>query len=356
MASQIYQRYPLQNFTAYLFVFFTGNETEETDEQIYFAISHDGLSWKDLRTRGDPILTWSQGEGGVRDPYIVRGPDRVFHIIATNLSVFHRGGWQEGMATINGSTGLVVWDSTDLVHWTQPRILNVAANIPGAGMAWAPEACWDAQANQWIIFWATRARQVGSQNKSSLANELGSDTNMYYATSPDLNSLSQPVKWIDRRNGVIDTTMLLAPDGWWYRASKDGDITLERTKNPYAASYEVERTDNDQAWSYLTTVKEIFGQGRYSSGYLEGPELFMFNTRDISDPNGRSMPFGLICDQFAENKGYLLFRSSDLSSTKEKQWSLVDYANFGETTKRHGSILPITDKELDLLENTWSGD
>lgn len=79
--------------TAYLFVHFTGLEQSETDEQLYFALSRDGRHWRDLREAGFPVLTWKGGEGGVRDPHIVRDPRGGFHIVATDLSIYHRGGW-----------------------------------------------------------------------------------------------------------------------------------------------------------------------------------------------------------------------------------------------------------------------
>lgn len=129
---------------AYLFVHFIGEERNPTDEQLYFALSRDGVHWRDLRPAGSPALTWLGGEKGVRDPHIVRDPRGGFHIVATDLSIYYRGGWgpNDG-ATTNGSTGLVIWDSPDLVHWSEPRLVDVASKIPDAGMAWAPEANWD---------------------------------------------------------------------------------------------------------------------------------------------------------------------------------------------------------------------
>lgn len=69
---------------------------------------------------------------------------------------------------------------------------------------------------------------------------------MYYATTVDFRVFSDPVKWIDRKNVIIDSTMLRDDDGWWYRASKDSEITIERTHNPYATTYEVLRTDDPE--------------------------------------------------------------------------------------------------------------
>lgn len=63
--------------------------------------------------------------------------------------------------------------------------------------------------------------------------------------------------------------MLRDDDGWWYRASKDAEITIERTRNPYASAYEVLRTDDDQQWSYVGSLTDILGNGRYPWMYLE---------------------------------------------------------------------------------------
>lgn len=344
---------PKDETTAYLFVHFTGEENEVTDEQLYFAISRDGTHWKDLRRRGDPVLVWNESEGGVRDPFITRGPDGVFHILATDLSIYNRGSWND-QVSMDGSTGLVLWESDDLIHWGKPRLVDVASSIPGAGMAWAPEASWDESRQQWIVYWSTRATADAPGNP--LANELGDATNVYYAISKDLRTFSQPVKWIDHSSGIIDTTMIRTSEGWWVRASKDDSITLERTKNPYATTYEVTQTDDDQAWSYISTLTDIFGQGRYSSRYLEGPELFFYNTADAKGPDGRYMPFGLMCDQFAEAKGYLSFRSADLSSADRGDWAQADYIDFGTMKKRHGSILPITERECTSLEQALTRD
>ncbi len=90
-----------------------------------------------------PVLTSTVGELGVRDPYIYRSPegDRFF-LIATDLSIYHRGGWKKNEQgyydpSTTGSHYLVLWESTDLVNWGTPKHIKVAPE--NAGMAWAPE-------------------------------------------------------------------------------------------------------------------------------------------------------------------------------------------------------------------------
>lgn len=117
-------------------------------ERIYFDISdHDNpRRWLPLNG-GNPILTSHIGTTGVRDPHIVRNPETgVWTIIATDLRVFggDQGGWYQW--SHHASTNLIIWQSPDLVHWSEPHMLDVACCSDGTrlelGMAWACECLW----------------------------------------------------------------------------------------------------------------------------------------------------------------------------------------------------------------------
>lgn len=118
----------------YLFVHFIGEGQD--GEQIYFSLSRDGFHWQDLND-GKPILYSRKGEMGVRDPYLVRssGNGR-FYLIATDLRIQAGKGW--AAAQEEGSRDLIVWESPDLIHWSEERSCRVG--IPEAGCVWAPEA------------------------------------------------------------------------------------------------------------------------------------------------------------------------------------------------------------------------
>lgn len=62
----------------YLFAHFTGEGPD--GEQIHFAVSRDGLRWRDLNG-GKPVLRSAIGTGGVRDPFLVRHPVRGWVIL-----------------------------------------------------------------------------------------------------------------------------------------------------------------------------------------------------------------------------------------------------------------------------------
>lgn len=128
----------------YLFVHFTGEEKD--GEQIYFSVSKDGLHWTDLN-RGEPVLRSRIGMEGVRDPFPLRDPQNgKVYLIATDLRIEAGKGWEA--AQYEGSRDLIVWESEDLVHWTEERACTVG--IPGAGCVWAPEGVYDRDREQFL--------------------------------------------------------------------------------------------------------------------------------------------------------------------------------------------------------------
>ena len=104
------------DYEAYLFGHFIGEGTGKTEngqkiatgEQIFFALADvgQGLHFKDMNGSTSnnlkPVLVSDVGECGVRDPFMCRSPEGdTFYLIATDLSVYVRGGWNNnaGQAT-----------------------------------------------------------------------------------------------------------------------------------------------------------------------------------------------------------------------------------------------------------------
>lgn len=113
------------DYVGYLFVHFIGNEAAASHEQTYFSISEDGLNWSELNG-GNAVLTSDIGESGLRDHFIARAPEGdKYYMIATDLSIYHNAGNWAG-AGGSGSHGIVVWESDDLVNWSEPWIAEIA--------------------------------------------------------------------------------------------------------------------------------------------------------------------------------------------------------------------------------------
>lgn len=331
--------------TAYLFAHFTDGVANQYDnEQIYFATSEDGATWEDLNEES-PLLRSDVGEQGVRDPYLVRAPggDK-YYLIATDLSTY-RYGWRYTPSN-PGSPNLVVWESTDLVSWSEPRLVDVASKIPGVGCAWAPEAIYDEATGQYIVYWASTTSAGASD---PLGNQYGDWMNMYYATTRDFVTFSDPVKWIDRNNPVIDTTMIKVGDEY-FRASADGPITFERGTDPFATSFSPVATDGgSDGWQVTTTLQGIFGDL-----HVEGPEIFRYNTAGSTNLRA-SDRWGIIVDTIGS--GYVAFQTTDLGSTATVDnggaWSTGQSIDFDSLLKRHGTILPVTQTEYARLQQAF---
>lgn len=309
------------DYAGYLLAHFTG-ENGHRGEQIYFATSTDGLNWDDLNS-SLPTLISTVGDAGVRDPSLIRSQDgSKFWILATDLCIGGGTNWSD--AQYNGSTNLVFWESEDLIHWSAPWMVDVAGSITDAGCAWAPEAIWDEENQNYVVYWATIS-PVDDIDKAR----------MYYATTTDFKTFSDPVLYIDRGDDqlIIDTQIIKVDNSTYqyYRASRDDDITIEGSN------------------SILGTWTEI--GGIYDSGLVstavEGPILYKFN--------GESK-WGLWVDQHGIGAGYLPFISTDLADMNEYYVVASSDYSLGLNKKRHGGILSLTSDELQSLNEFWSDD
>jgi len=296
-------------YSGYLLVHFIGEQPD--GEQVYFSYSENGLHWKDLNG-GKPILISKLGEQGVRDPFIVRSPlDGSFYIIATDLRIANDKGWT---AAVNeGSRDIIVWQSQDLVNWSDPWAVTVG--VEGAGCVWAPETIYDEQNEEFLVFWASATKEDGDEERKQ---------KIYSARTKDFRQFSETELYIERDNHIIDTT-IIAHDGHYYRFSKDEttkNITLEKGASLAKDAFQPISAPN---------LESIYG--------VEGPQIYKLNDAE---------QWCLIIDRFAEGKGYLPLLTSDLNSG-EFQVVADDDFDLGATKKRHGSVIPITYAESAAL-------
>ena len=312
----------LEPFTGYLMAHFTGEHA--TGEQIYLAHSRDGLRWTDLNN-GAPVLLSTVGTRGVRDPALVRSPagDR-YWIIATDLRIASGTSWSD--AANRGSKSLVVWESTDLVTWSAPRLLNVASGISGAGNAWAPEAIYDPASGDYVVYWATNSALNGVTKHR-----------IYYVRTKDFRTVTSPVLYIDRGagQGIIDTQIVESPGsvgGYrYYRASADGHITVEGSNSILGS------------WTTIGNLSHMgISNGTGGGNVVEGPMWMQFNGRN---------EWALWLDQYATSRGYMPIASTNLGSTRNFR-TVSDY-HLGATRKRHGSILNLTAAEESRVLAKW---
>ncbi|MCC3763378.1 glycoside hydrolase family 43 protein [Glycomyces sp. TRM65418] len=302
-------------YTGYLMAHFVGEGSG--GEQIYLAHSDDGLNWTDLN-RGQIVLRTPLGTKGVRDPIIVRSPaGNRYWIVATDLHIGSGTSWSD--AADNGSRSLVVWESTDLVNWSVPWLLNVAGSIGDAGDAWAPEAIWDAAAGDYLLYWATNST-LGGVKKHRI----------WYARTGDFRSITTPQVYIDRpgAQGLIDTQIIEVAGGAggyrYYRASKEHQIVIEGADSLTGS------------WTRLGDLANLVGTG------VEGPMWAKFNDRG---------EWALWLDQYATGRGYMPVLTADPASVSS--YRTVSGYNVGANRKRHGFVLNLTAAEETRVLNRY---
>lgn len=296
----------------YLFVYFVGDF--EGQESIFFAVSEDGYNWKDLNN-GRAVMKSELGTTGLRDPFIIRSAEEdKYYMIATDLCIAKSKDWWQ--AQINGSTAIMVWETQDLVNWTEQRMEEV--NFKTAGCTWAPEAYYDEETGEYIVFWASRTSgdHFGKQR-------------IFYSTTKDFTEFSKPKVWIDYPYDVIDAT-IIEEDGVFYRFLKyegKSTVILERADSLMGEWTKVESA----------TLEAQLG--------VEGPTCFEFHEEDIVD----GQRFALLLDNFGGG-GYYIMTTDSLADGEFQK--VVGYS-LPSRRPRHGTVIAITQEEYDSLIETY---
>ncbi len=332
--AKVKQKAQVGEFTDYMFAYFTGEGTK-TGEQMYFADSRDGRNWTALND-GEPVITSQMGEKGLRDPFIMRSHEGdKFYLIATDLWI--AGGTSWGESQTNGSQSIMVWESTDLVNWSDQRMCTVAAD--DAGCTWAPEAFWDEETQDYAVFWASKT-----------ARDNYGPHHIWKCHTRDFYTYSEPEIWITLKNesgadiSVIDTTVIKAGDTY-YRFNKNEDggkavMTDGSTVNTKVV-YMEKSNSLDGTWEYVKSDYLLDGANQYR----EGATSFKFNDDDVETDT-----WCLLLDNFGGG-GYYPATTTDLSSGNFTK--LTDYSFPTTGILRHGSVLNITADEYAALEKKW---
>lgn len=317
----------LDPFEGYAFAYFTGNSRD--GENIFLAASegNNALSWTELSNK-QPILTSSQGTKGLRDPFVIRSHEGdKFFLLATDLSIGSGTSW--GDAVRKGSLYLEIWESSDLKTWSQQR--HVQVSPPTAGNTWAPEAYYDDELGEYIVFWASSLYEESDTDHTGATYHR-----MLYVTTRDFVTFSEPVVWQDAGMSRIDSTVLKEGDTY-YRFTKDegasgtgcSDIIQERSSSLRATL---------DSWTQVTAC---IGKNAGTSA-VEGPTVFKANPNDV---NGEK--FYLFVDEYG-GRGYIPLETADIANPS---WKVP--ASFKlPTSPRHGTVIPITAKELANLRGT----
>lgn len=327
------------DFKGYLYAYFSGSANTLKCQQTYFASSDDGLNWTDLNDN-EPVITSNLGTKGLRDHYIIRSPegDR-FYLLATDLDASD-GNWIN-YAT-NGSKDIMVWESDDLVNWSNQRAITIADDKTGC--MWAPEAIYDEITGEYIVYWSGDDRDTES---ASYGKKV-----IYYVKTRDFYSFTPQKKYVEpiaadgvesgTTNSFIDTTMIQGSDGKFYRVTKYEDVVPTRVfmdVSDYPLGTFKRVTTNLKDTDFLGT---------------EGPGLFKFN-KDDAEATGYK--YGLMLDGYnGPNTGVGFFPSvvEDLNNTESVSFTRVKNGFKMPTGPKHGGILSLTQEEYERVNNAYA--
>lgn len=340
-----------EDYVGYLFARFNGTEENINQEQTYFSLSKDGLNWENLNGN-KPVLSSNIGESGLRDHYIARSPEGdKFYMIATDLSIatnkagdnYNTGAVDWWGAGGSGSHSIVVWESDDLVNWSEPWLSEIAPE--GAGCTWAPEFIYDEKTGEYVVYWSATKLEVDENEKVTQEYENHA---IYYCKTRDFRTFTEPTLYRDggtdasgKRVKVIDSTMI-EDNGTYYRYTKNeskGTIVIDKS---------------DAVLGKFTEVpsKTLSTDLMAAQGAVEGPIIFKMNEKS-EDGKGQ---WCLMVDRFARGQGYYPLITTDLSSGEFRMLDQSEYSFPKDSKFRHGYVMPVTASEYSALQRKWGAD
>ena len=299
--------YPgLSRKDAYLFVYFTGNSVEE--QRINMSISSDGYRFQALNDN-KPIIEQKLGTECCRDPYILKGQDGCYYIIATDMDA--NLGWTSNHA-------LVTWKSEDLINWTDETVIDIrdlGGEFANTTRAWAPQAIWDPEVEMYMVYWA----------HSTTENDIAGH---YYAYTKDFKTFETEPKPLYGR---------------WEEGIQciDADIVYNENNGYYYLYFKYDETQQiayvkskSLTGPYDTEDPVIVSLGGHG---VEGSTMYNINGTD---------KWVMIMDEYGTGHFYTQ-QTDDFENFKRVN---RDITAMDHLKPRHGSVVTITEKEYKALK------
>ncbi|WP_139415902.1 family 43 glycosylhydrolase [Agromyces laixinhei] len=295
--------------------------TEGGYEKIFFGHSDDGLHWSKLNDNS-PILANLGGDLGVRDPHLVRAPEGdKYWIIGTDLHAEGGGPGGSGWDQLNASQNIVVWESTDLVNWSDQRI--VFAGFEHAGNVWAPEAIYNDATGEYYVYWSARDRRENETPDWALR--------VYLTKTRDFVNFTEPQVWAslnaqgDGQTGpnIIDSTIAKEGDTYYRFSTSDWHTIVDTS------------TSLDGPWQTVIDREEAASHGLKPR--MEGHTVYQL-------PDDRWAVMG-------DDSGYYGHTADTLAGGQFTQLTAgagADQYSFDQRF-RHGSVLPLSAAEESRL-------
>ncbi len=305
---------------AYLFVHFKEKSTPD-GEQVYFGVSKDGFHWEKVNG-GNPVLWCYYGDKGARDFTIAFCKETgKYVILATDLSLSYgmrgkyRNRWEE--ISRNGSKCLSLWESEDLLNWTEQKLVTIGDEK--FGCLWAPDIIYDKANQDYLVHWS-----------SAHADDDYTKKAIYCCRTKDFKNFTPPVLLYRHPAGSVIDSAIYEENGIYYMFLQRGgegshDIMLrsEHLEGPYE---QIEAFDASMAG-------------------LE-PEVYEAPTA-VRVEDGR---WCLFLDYYGvpgEGQGYVPFIADSLESGRFVRADEQFHFPYGF---KHGTILTITPEQYEAIK------
>jgi hypothetical protein len=198
--------------TCYLFAYFVGTG----DNGLHLAWSRDGLKWSVLKG-GKSFLASTVGNKKMRDPFLMLGPDKIFHLVWTSSDHL-----QIGYAS-----------SPDLITWSDQAEPAVMASEPDAINCWAPSINYDKTARDYQLTWSSTI--PGRFPKTVNQTEGNFNHRLYATTTIDFQTFAPARLLYDPGFPTIDSVILPAGKKF-YLIFKNETLRPTLQKNLWMAS------------------------------------------------------------------------------------------------------------------------
>lgn len=299
--------YAAENFTSYLFAYFTGNDNTKSQEALRFAISDDAHTFKALN-KNNPVLSSAKisSTGGIRDPHILRGENNDYYMVATDM--VSKNGW-------NSNHGIVMMKSTNLTDWKTSTvdIRTAFTAYKNTDRVWAPQTIYDPVNKKYMVYFAMRT--------SSTAVDK-----IYYAYADSSFTKLETVPAVLFTNNNLATI--------------DADIIYK--DSTYHLFFKTEGNGNgikSALSKKLTEGYQLFDKYlQITTQAVEGSCVFKLINSDT---------YILMYDVYNSGR-YEFAQSTDL-----KTFTLDTKAISFDFTPRHGTVIPITTAEKNALLAKW---
>lgn len=290
----------------WVFGYWRGHKGRERVTALHYAWSRDGLKWTTLNG-GQPVLNPTVGNKALRDIFIARGQDGMFHLLAPDL-----------LEMLQGTRSIIHYRSKDLITWEQPQLVEVMSGNPAFRCLWGPEFLYDPQQKNYLVWWAA---------PNTAGNQKNLNCRLWCARTKDFTTYTQPKMLFDPGYMSIDATMVQAEDQFYLffkdnrKENKDGAVEGQRHVVQIAKS------------AGIDGPFEKVG-GNISREFADGPSVLQVAEKR----------WLLFYEDYRAAR-YFASESSDLEN-----WTPIppERCQFPDDA-RHGTIFPVTEQELQAL-------